>query len=170
MGHVAARLITALTAVLTIVASVSVAKAQIVALGASNTAGKYVNSSEAFPAVLEGMLRAKGINMTVINAGASGDTTAGMLGRLDSAVPAGTKIVILQVGGNDARRNQFNPAEKKANISQILQRLRARGIRVIRADPLVRSAILAGMELPRGHDMSVEGHRKVAAQLAAMIR
>jgi acyl-CoA thioesterase-1 len=94
----------------------------------------------------------------------------GMLSRLDSAVPAGTKIVILQFGGNDARRNNFDPAAKKANVMQITQRLQARGIRIIRADPLVNSAIRAGMELPKGHDLTAEGHKRVAAQLAAMIR
>jgi acyl-CoA thioesterase I len=79
------------------------ARAQIVALGASNSAGKGVGASEAFPAQLEAMLRAKGRNMHVTNAGISGDTTSGMLARV-SGVPEGTKLVILQFGGNDARK------------------------------------------------------------------
>src|SRR4051812_26986085 len=69
------------------------ASAQIVAIGASDVAGRGVSSSEAWPAQLEGMLAAKGRNVRVINAGISGDTNAGMLARLDSAVPEGTKIV-----------------------------------------------------------------------------
>src|ERR1700722_13988262 len=75
--------------------------ATIVALGASNTAGKGVSSSEAYPAQLEAILRARGLSVTVVNAGISGDTTEGMLGRLDQAVPDGTSAVILQPGGND---------------------------------------------------------------------
>ena len=79
-------------------------QAQVVALGASNTAGKGVAPQEAYPAQLEAMLRAKGYNGHVVNAGLNGDTTAGMLARLDSAVPNGTRVVILQPGGNDFRR------------------------------------------------------------------
>ena len=78
--------------------------AQVVALGASNTAGQGVSSSEAYPAQLEAMLAARGKNVRVANAGVSGDTTGGMLGRLDGDVPQGTRIVILQAGFNDMRR------------------------------------------------------------------
>src|ERR1700678_1269151 len=65
------------------------ATAQIVAFGASNTAGYGVGSDAAWPARLEAMLRAKGYQATVANAGISGDTTAGMLERLDSGGPGG---------------------------------------------------------------------------------
>ena len=65
--------------------SVDIAQAQIVAIGASNVAGRGVSSSDAWPAQLEGMLAAKGRNVHVTNAGISGDTNAGMLARLDSA-------------------------------------------------------------------------------------
>jgi acyl-CoA thioesterase-1 len=86
--------------------SADTAQAQIVAIGASNVAGRGVSSSDAWPAQLEGMLAAKGRNVHVTNAGISGDTNAGMLARLDSAVPAGTKIVLLDRygGGWNARR------------------------------------------------------------------
>src|SRR3954453_10959177 len=82
------------------------ARAQIVAIGASNVAGRGVSSSEAWPARLEGMLAARGRNVHVVNAGINGDTNAGMLARLDSAVPGGTKIVLLDKygGGWNARR------------------------------------------------------------------
>src|ERR1700748_1853073 len=75
--------------------------ATVVALGASNTFGKGVSPGESYPAQLEAMLHAKGINASVANAGINGDTTGGMLARLDSAVPQGTSVVILQPGGND---------------------------------------------------------------------
>jgi hypothetical protein len=75
------------------------ALAQIVALGASNIAGRGVGSSEAFPAQLERMLAAKGYNVHVANAGVNGDTNSGMLARLDQAVPDGTRIVLLGTRG-----------------------------------------------------------------------
>src|SRR5882757_6196907 len=83
-----------------------IAQAQIVAIGASNVAGKGVSSSDARPAQLEGMLAAKGRTVHVTNAGINGDTNSGMLARLDSAVPAGTKIVLLDKygGGWNGRR------------------------------------------------------------------
>jgi acyl-CoA thioesterase-1 len=63
--------------------------ATIVALGASNTYGKGVARNQAYPAQLEAILRAKGANVRVINAGINGDTTEGMLQRLDRTVPQG---------------------------------------------------------------------------------
>ena len=78
---------------------------RIVAIGANNTAGQGVGPSAARPAQLEAMLRAKGVNAEVVNGGISGDTSCGMLARLDSAAPSGTAIVILQRPGfNDQRR------------------------------------------------------------------
>src|SRR5437016_4552859 len=65
----------------------SSSRAQVVALGAGSTAGEGVSPQEAYPAQLESMLRAKGYKVHVANAGIGGDTTSGMLARLDSAVP-----------------------------------------------------------------------------------
>ena len=101
------------------------ASAQVVALGASNTEGRGVSSSESFPAQLQAMLQARGSSLRVTNAGVSGDTTGGMLARLSRVVPDGTKIVILQFGGNDLRRN-ISPAARQANIASIQQELRTR--------------------------------------------
>ena len=69
--------------------------ATIVALGASNTYGKGVARNQAYPAQLEAILRARGSGVHVVNAGINGDTTEGMLRRLDQAVPKGTSAVIL---------------------------------------------------------------------------
>src|ERR1700709_2741795 len=90
-------------------AAIASANAQIVALGASSTAGYGVGAAAAFPAQLEAILRAKGRPMSVSAAGVSGDTTGGMLARLASAVPAGTRIVILQIAGNDAMKGMSAP-------------------------------------------------------------
>jgi acyl-CoA thioesterase-1 len=124
-----------------------------------------VGASEAFPAQLEAMLRAKGRSIRVTNAGISGDTTSGILARL-SSVPDGTKIVILQFGGNDARKGLTG---REGRIAQIKSELRARGIRYIDADGFVRAALHAGMVLPDGQHLTVEGHRQVAAALLRSI-
>jgi acyl-CoA thioesterase-1 len=87
-----------------IFASAPAGAATIVALGASNTYGKGVARNQAYPAQLEAILRAKGANVRVVNAGINGDTTEGMLQRLDRVVPNGTSAVILQPGGNDRRK------------------------------------------------------------------
>jgi acyl-CoA thioesterase-1 len=90
-----------------------------------------------------------------------------MLARLSSDVPAGTKIVILQFGGNDARKGR---TDREANIAQIEGQLKARGIRFIEADGFVRAALRAGMGLPDGQHLTVDGHRQVAAALLRSIR
>ena len=103
---------------------------RIVALGDSNTAGFGVARQEAFPAQLEALLRTTGYDAQVLNAGISGDTTSGMLARLDSAAPPGTQIVIVQGGYNDLQRGS-SPAAIMANVEAILSRLRARQIRAV---------------------------------------
>jgi acyl-CoA thioesterase-1 len=150
-------------------AAISGANAQIVALGASSTAGYGVGASAAYPAQLEAMLRAKGRPMSVSNAGVSGDTTGGMLARLSSAVPAGTRIVILQIAGNDAMKG-MSAATAAANRAEIRRQLHARGIRTVEADGYVQSAVRSGLRQPDGIHMTAEGHRQVAQQLAASIR
>ena len=99
--------------------------ATIVALGASNTYGKGVARNQAYPAQLEAILRAKGLNVRVVNAGINGDTTEGMLQRLDRAVPNGIRAVILQPGGNDRRKGS---PDRTADIQS---RLSTRGIAVV---------------------------------------
>jgi acyl-CoA thioesterase-1 len=94
-------------------AAIANSNAQIVALGASSTAGYGVGASSAYPAQLEAILRARGRAMSVSNAGISGDTTGGMLARLSSAVPDGTKIVILQIAGNDAMKGMSSPTQRQ---------------------------------------------------------
>ncbi|MEA2881023.1 MAG: acyl-CoA thioesterase [Bradyrhizobium sp.] len=145
------------------------ADAQIVVLGASSTAGYGVGAAAAFPAQLQAMLRARGRPMSVTAAGVSGDTTAGMLARLSSAVPAGTKIVVLQIAGNDGLR-RMSASAAAANRAEIRRRLHARGIRTVEADGYVMAALRSGLRQPDGIHMTAEGHRRVAEQLAASIR
>ena len=142
--------------------------AQIVALGASVVQGYGVGSGEAFPQQLEAMLHAKGKQYSVSNQGISGDTTTGVLARLDSAVPQGTRIVILLIGGNDVRKGA-TVAQAKAGASEITARLQARQIRVINASPYYEAARSKGMVLPDEIHLTAEGQRYMATQLLPLI-
>lgn len=127
---------------------------RIVAVGASNTSGWLISQTSAYPAVLEGMLRAKGIDAQVTNAGVPFDTTSMMLARLDAAVPAGTDIAILQPGGNDLRFLGTREA-RAANIAEMTSRLRARSVTAIVYDEDIPWAyVFDGIHLtPAGHTM-----------------
>jgi acyl-CoA thioesterase-1 len=145
------------------------ASAQVVALGGSNTAGKGVGASESYPAQLQSMLQARGSNLRVINAGVSGDTTSRMLARLSSDVPEGTRIVILQFGGNDFKRKNSGELHEE-NTAEIRKILRGRGIRMIDAQPAIRSIRSAGFVQPDQTHLTAEGYRRVAAQLLPSLR
>jgi acyl-CoA thioesterase I len=155
----------ALVLALAVAAPLQAAALNIVAVGASNTSGFGVGSQNAYPAVLQALLRKKGIDATVTNAGALGDVTAGMLSRLDSVVPKGADIVILQPGANDLRF--FGTKEARAaNIAAMVKRLRARGIRVIVYDP---ENIPADWYQWDHIHFNATAHAKIAATLAAQI-
>jgi acyl-CoA thioesterase-1 len=153
--------------------SANAAPLNIVALGASNTSGRGqgsrpggVSRDQAYPAQLEAMLRAKGIDAHVRNAGIPGDTTGGMLRRMNSAVPNGTQVVILQTGGNDAR--QGAGGEVGANTAQITSKLRARGIKVILLDNLSAYAPSSTRD-PDGQHYNAQGHAAIAAGLLPQV-
>ena len=111
---------------------------RIVVLGDSLAAGLGLKPSEAFPAQLERALKAKGHVVEVINAGVSGDTTAGGLERVGWAVPERTDAVILELGANDALRG-LDPKRARANLDKIIATLKGGGAEVL----------LAGMYAPR---------------------
>jgi acyl-CoA thioesterase-1 len=140
------------------------ASAQVVALGASNTRGYGVNEAQSYPAQLQAMLQVRGSGLRVTNEGVPGDTTGEMLARLASAVPDGTKIVILQFGTNDARLNT-PPATRQANIAAILEELRKRGIRSVQVDELMDAALRDGLVQSDGIHLTAEGYRRIATQL-----
>lgn len=154
----------------------SSASAQIVALGASNTQGKGVSPSEAWPARLESMLQAKGRNVHVANAGISGDTTGGELGRLDSSVPEGTTLVILNFGRNDFARGRngrgmiVTAEQRQANMASIVAALHKRHIRTIVADGIIDHARAAGMVQPDHIHLTAAGHQWVANRLIGSVR
>jgi acyl-CoA thioesterase-1 len=133
---------------------------RIVAIGASNTHGWYVGNQGAYPAQLQALLRAKGIDAQVTNAGVPFDTTAMMLRRIDKDVPTGTDIAILQPGGNDLRF--FGTKQQRAaNIAEMERRLHARSIKVIVYDEEIplRYYTVDFIHLTR------EGHAMIAAVL-----
>lgn len=145
--------------------AVNASALNIVAIGASNTSGWGVGGQNAYPAVLQALLRKKGINANVTNAGALGDVTAGMRNRLDSVVPKGTDIVILQPGANDLRFFGTKQA-RAANIAAMVQHLHARGIRVIVYDP---DKIPDDFYQWDHIHFNAAAHAKIAAILAAQI-
>jgi acyl-CoA thioesterase-1 len=144
----------------------SAASLKIVALGASNTAGKGVSSSQALPAQVQTMLVVKGYDAQVTNAGIAGDTTAGMLGRFESVVPAGTQVVILQPGGND-RHKGSNAEARSNNLSELVARLQARNIKVIVLDHLIASVPREYVQADGEH--LTAGHALVAQRLVRQI-
>jgi len=123
---------------------------RIVVLGDSLTAGLGLQKSEAYPALLQQRIDDDGLNFEVVNAGVSGDTSAGGLERLDWALQGDVKILVVALGGNDALR-ALPPPELQHNLAQIIERAQARGI----------SVVLAGMEAPPnfGRDYIVAFHK-----------
>ena len=134
--------------------------ATVVALGASNTYGKGVERDQAYPAQLEAMLRARGLSVNVVNAGINGDTTGGMLARLDRVVPKGTSVVILQPGGNDRRKGRTD------RTAEIQSRLAARHIPVI----MLGNSMLGGLpHQPDGQHLTPEGYHMLAQAIASQV-
>jgi acyl-CoA thioesterase I len=109
----------------------------IVALGDSLTAGLGVGADEAYPALLQARLRRDGFAYRVVNAGVSGDTSAGGLRRIDWALRLSPAVVIVALGANDGLRGQ-PPEALRDNLTRIIERARAAGARVL----------LAGMRVP----------------------
>ncbi len=103
---------------------------KIVALGDSLTAGYGLPGNEAFPVKLQRALAGKGIDVQIVNAGVSGDTTSGGLARLDWSVPDGTDAVMLELGANDALRG-IDPQVPRKALEAILSRLKERKIPVL---------------------------------------
>ncbi len=156
-------------AMLVWVAEAESAAAQVVALGASNTKGKGVVFSQAYPAHLQRLLRAKGIKVWVRNAGISGNTTGQMLARLNAAVPKGTRVVVLQPGGNDRRRG-IGSDVRQSNITTLRRRLAARRIRMIMLPNRLIGSVARSHPRPDGQHFLPGGYRALAARLVPQVR
>jgi len=110
---------------------------EIVALGDSLTAGYGLPQGEGFVPQLQNWLTERGHDVTVVNAGVSGDTTAGGLSRVDWALSDDTDAMIVTLGGNDLLRG-IDPANARGNIDGILQAGQARDLEIL----------LVGMKAP----------------------
>ncbi|HEX8029794.1 MAG TPA: arylesterase [Vicinamibacterales bacterium] len=137
-------------------APVAPASPRIVFLGDSLTAGLGLASDKSFPSLIGKRLKDRGLDYEVVNAGLSGDTSAGGLRRVDWSLEGDVRLLIVALGGNDGLRG-LPPAELKKNLAAILDRAKARRIPVI----------LAGMEAPPnfGPDYT-NAFRKVYPDLA----
>lgn len=111
---------------------------RIIFLGDSLTAGLGLDLNDSFPAVIQRRLASEGRAFEVVNAGVSGDTSAGGLRRLEWALSEGDpQILVVALGGNDGLRG-LPPEQLEENLASIIERAQKRGLRVI----------LAGMEAP----------------------
>jgi acyl-CoA thioesterase-1 len=123
---------------------------RIVVLGDSLTAGLGLAVRDAYPTLLQERLKTQGLNFEVVNAGVSGDTSAGALSRLDWSLQGEVRVLIVALGGNDGLRG-LPPEQLQQNLAQIIERAQARQIEVI----------LAGMEAPPnyGREYIVSFHK-----------
>ena len=125
-------------------------------LGDSLTAGYGLPQEQAFPARLEAALRARGLEVRVLDGGVSGDTTAGGLSRVGWALADRPTHVIVELGANDALRG-IEPAVTRANLDGILSRLSAAGV----------GTLLAGMYAPPNWGREYEAEfRRIYPELA----
>ena len=127
-------------------ATPATAQLRIVALGDSLTAGYLLPQKNAFPTVLERVLREKGRKVEVSNAGVSGDTASGGLERLDWAVGDGADLVIVELGANDMLRGVDPQITRKA-LAEIITRLRAKKI------PVLLAGMVAAPGMGRDYEM-----------------
>jgi len=116
------------------------AAARIVVLGDSLAAGLGLAEAEAFPAVAESLLRTEGFDVDIINAGVSGDTTAGGLSRIAWVLQQPAEILVVELGGNDALRGQPLKNTEK-NLRQIVRLGRESGAEIV----------LLGMDVPTNY-------------------
>ncbi len=109
----------------------------VVFLGDSLTAGLGLDTPQSFPSLIQQRLDERGFGFTVVNAGVSGDTSAGGLRRLEWALEGNPRVLVVALGGNDALRG-LPPEELEKNLGAIIERGQRDGLAVI----------LAGMEAP----------------------
>ncbi len=135
-------------------------KPRIVFLGDSLTAGLGLSTDQSYPSLIGKKLKDRAYDYEVVNAGVSGDTSAGGLRRLDWSLDGDVRVLVVALGANDGLRG-LPPSELKKNLQAVLDRAAARKIPVV----------LAGMEAPpnNGPDYTRE-FRNVYAELAREYR
>lgn len=118
----------------------------VVVLGDSIAAGLHLSADEAFPAVLQRDLAAAGVPFRLVNAGVSGDTTAGGLRRIDWILKQKPDVLVVELGGNDGLRGQ-DLAGVESNLRGIVSRAKDAGARVI----------LIGVQIPTSYGADYAG-------------
>jgi acyl-CoA thioesterase-1 len=138
------------------VAPASTAKPRIVFLGDSLTAGLGLPIDHSYPSLIGKKLKESGYDYEIVNAGVSGDTSAGGVRRLDWSLEGDVRALVLALGANDGLRG-LPTDEMKKNLKTVLDRAKARGIPVV----------LAGMEAPPNNGPEyVRAFRQVYADLS----
>ncbi|MCA3565382.1 MAG: hypothetical protein IOC90_01020 [Methylocystis sp.] len=139
--------------------------AEIIALGTSNTYGDGVARHDTYPAQLETMLRAKGVDTRVVNAGVNSDTSARMVARLESAVPSGSRLVLIEIHQNNEIRGGTSD-QTSQNLAAIKAWLQARKIKYIDISSIMAGYVMAGrsspLKMPDGRHLNREGYARVA--------
>ena len=136
----------------------SPARRSIVILGDSLAAGYGVDPAEAFPALLQEKIDAAQLKFTIVNAGLSGDTTAGGLRRVDWVLRRPVDVLVIELGGNDGLRG-LQPTATQTNLQGIIDRTRARYPRA--------EIVLAGMQMPPNLGLEfTEAFRRVYPEVA----
>ena len=129
---------------------------RVVFLGDSLSAGYGLAPEESVPALIQDRLRQAGYDFEVVNAGVSGDTSAGGLSRLDWSLDGDVRVLVVELGGNDGLRG-LPVAAMKSNLDQIIRRAKARGVTVL----------LTGMEAPPNYgDVYTREFRQAFRELA----
>ena len=162
-ARLAAALVLLLLLLMPLVAHAADTEPVIAVLGDSLTAGLGVAAGDAFPARVQARLHREGYRYRVVNAGVSGDTSASGLRRVDWVLRSRPEIVIVALGANDGLRG-LGVAAMQSNLTQIVERLRAAGARVL----------LAGMRVPPnyGDDYArrfEDSFHRVAARTGAIL-
>jgi acyl-CoA thioesterase I len=136
------------------------ARPKVVCLGDSLTAGLGLVESQSYPSVLQRRVDAEEYGFEVVNAGVSGDTSAGGLRRLDWALQGDVRVLVVALGGNDALRG-LSVIDMRDNLTTIVERARERGVFVI----------LAGMQAPPNYGEEYTGaFRQAFADVARLHR
>lgn len=130
--------------------------------GDSITAGYGLDPDEAYPALIQKKIESAGLDWRVVNAGLSGETTAGGLRRLDWTLRQRVDLFVIALGGNDGLRG-VSPATTRDNLQAMIDRIRARYPAAV--------IVLAGMQMPTsmGADYAT-AFRRIFAELAAANR
>ncbi|HYE87982.1 MAG TPA: arylesterase [Vicinamibacterales bacterium] len=137
-------------------AAANAPKARIVFLGDSLTAGLGLSPEQSYPSLIGKRLKERGYDYEIVNAGVSGDTSAGGLRRLDWSLEGDVKVLVLALGANDGLRG-LPTGDLKKNLEAVLDRAKARDIAVV----------LAGMEAPPNNGIEyTRAFRQVYADLA----